>query len=94
MGAEIWGRDKDSSAPLVIKGGKLHGIDFSLPVPSAQIKSAILLAGLFSQGNTTLRQPIVSRDHTERLLRQMGASLESNGHWISLMPLVRGALRF
>jgi 3-phosphoshikimate 1-carboxyvinyltransferase len=87
MGAEIWGRDKDSSAPLVIKGGKLHGIDFSLPVPSAQIKSAILLAGLFSQGNTTLRQPIASRDHTERLLRQMGASLESNGHWISLMPL-------
>lgn len=87
MGAEIYGRGKDSFAPLVIKGGKLRGIDFILPVPSAQIKSAILLAGLFAQSNTVLRQPTASRDHTERLLKQMGASLESNGNRISLMPL-------
>ena len=77
----------DSFAPLVIRGRKLHGIEFSLPVPSAQIKSAILLAGLFAQSNTVLHQPIPSRDHTERLLKQMGARLESNGGLISLAPL-------
>jgi len=87
MGAEVWGRGKDSFAPLVIKGGKLHGIDFTLPMPSAQIKSAILLAGLFAQGNTVLHQAIPSRDHTERLLKQMGASLKSQRDLISLLPL-------
>ena len=87
MGAEVWGRGKDSFAPLVIKGGKLHGIDFTLPMPSAQIKSAILLAGLFAQGNTVLHQAIPSRDHTERLLKQMGASLKSQPDLISLLPL-------
>lgn len=88
MGAEIFGRGKDSFAPLVIKGRELHGIEFSLPVPSAQIKSAILLAGLFAQGRTILHQPIPSRDHTERLLKQMGAELKSDGNFISLSPLI------
>ena len=87
MGAEIWGRGGDSFAPLVIKGKKLRGIDFALPVASAQIKSAILLAGLFARGNTVLRQPLPSRDHTERMLKRMGASLESQGNSISLLPL-------
>jgi len=87
MGAEIWGRGRDSFAPLVIKGKKLRGIDFTLPVPSAQIKSAILLAGLFARGNTVLHQTILSRDHTERMLKQMGTSLESQGNSISLLPL-------
>ncbi|HJX69081.1 MAG TPA: 3-phosphoshikimate 1-carboxyvinyltransferase, partial [Dehalococcoidia bacterium] len=87
MGAEVCGRGRDSLAPLVIKGKKLRGIDFTLPVPSAQIKSAILLAGLFARGNTVLYQTIPSRDHTERMLRQMGASLESQGNSISLLPL-------
>jgi 3-phosphoshikimate 1-carboxyvinyltransferase len=87
MGAEVWGRGRDSFAPLVIKGKKLRGIDFTLPVPSAQIKSAILLAGLFARGNTVLHQTIPSRDHTERMLKQMGASLESQGNSISLLPL-------
>jgi len=87
MGAEIWGRGKDSFAPLVIRGKKLHGIDFSLPIPSAQIKSAILLAGLFAQGKTILHQPMPSRDHTERLLKQMGTQLESDGNSLSLSPL-------
>jgi 3-phosphoshikimate 1-carboxyvinyltransferase len=87
MGAEIWGRGRDSFAPLVIKGGKLRGIDFALPIPSAQIKSAILLAGLFARGNTVLHQTIPSRDHTERMLKRMGASLESEGNSISLLPL-------
>ena len=87
MGAEIWGKGNDSLAPLVIRGGKLRGTNFSLPVPSAQIKSAILLAGLFALGDTVLHQPIVSRDHTERLLKQMGAKLESDGSRICLSPL-------
>jgi 3-phosphoshikimate 1-carboxyvinyltransferase len=87
MGAQVWGRGRDSFAPLVIKGRKLQGIDFTLPVPSAQIKSAILLAGLFARGNTVLHQKILSRDHTERMLRQMGASLESKGNSVSLLPL-------
>jgi len=89
MGAELWGRGKDSFAPLVIKGGKLHGVDISLSIPSAQVKSAVLLAALFARGRTVLRQPVPSRDHTERLLRQMGAGLESDGRSISLSPLTR-----
>ena len=87
MGAEIWGRGQDSFAPLVIKGRKLRGIDFTLPTASAQIKSAILLAGLFARGNTILHQVIPSRDHTERLFELMGASLESQDNSISLLPL-------
>jgi 3-phosphoshikimate 1-carboxyvinyltransferase len=88
MGADIAGRGQDSFAPLVIKGKRLRGIDFTLPVPSAQIKSAILLAGLFARGNTILHQRIPSRDHTERMLTQMGAALESKGNSITLLPSV------
>ena len=87
MGAEIYGRDDDSLAPLVIRGKKLHGVSYTLPVPSAQIKSAILLAGLFAQGDTTIEQLQPSRDHTERLLKRMGAKLESDNTHISLTPL-------
>ena len=87
MGAEVWGRGDDSFAPLVIKGKRLRGIDFPLSVPSAQIKSAILLAGLFARGNTVLRQKILSRDHTERMLRRMGAGLRRDANLISLLPL-------
>jgi 3-phosphoshikimate 1-carboxyvinyltransferase len=87
MGADVSGRGQDSFAPLVIKGKKLRGIDFSLSVPSAQIKSAILLAGLFACGNTVLHQKIPSRDHTERMLTQMGASLQSKGNSITVLPL-------
>ena len=89
MDAKIWGRAGDSLAPLVIKGGELQGIDYELPVPSAQLKSAILLAGLFAQSNTMLHQPVPSRDHTERMLKQMGANIESQENSISLTPLTR-----
>jgi 3-phosphoshikimate 1-carboxyvinyltransferase len=87
MGAEVWGRGQDSFAPLVIRGKKLRGIDFTLPVPSAQIKSAILLASLFADGSTVIHQTIPSRDHTERMLRQMGASLGSKANSVSVLPL-------
>jgi 3-phosphoshikimate 1-carboxyvinyltransferase len=89
MGADMRGREGDSLAPLVISGGKLHGIDFALPVASAQIKSALLLAGLYAEGTTVLHQPAASRDHTERLLRLMGAPLESRGNAVQLLPLSR-----
>ena len=87
MGAEIYGRNEDCFAPLVIRGTKLHGVATSLPVPSAQLKSAILLAGLFAEGSTTVKQPQPSRDHTERLLKRMGAKLESDKTHVSLIPL-------
>ncbi|MCX6009842.1 MAG: 3-phosphoshikimate 1-carboxyvinyltransferase [Chloroflexi bacterium] len=87
MGAEIYGRGDDSFAPLVIRGKRLHGVTYSLPVPSAQIKSAILLAGLFADGSTAIEEPQHSRDHTERLLKRMGAKFESDNSHIFLTPL-------
>jgi 3-phosphoshikimate 1-carboxyvinyltransferase len=74
MGAEIGSRG--GLPPLEIKGGQtLSAIDYSLPVASAQVKSAILLAGLYARGDTVVREPAVTRDHTERMLRSMGVSL-------------------
>jgi len=70
----------------VIKGNRLKGIDYRLPVASAQVKSAILIAGLFAQGETTIEEPTPSRDHTERLLRAMGAKLQGDGSSIKLFP--------
>lgn len=87
MGAEIYGRGNDSFAPLVIKGRRLSGIDYYLGVPSAQIKSAILLAGLFAAGKTTIKECQPSRDHTERLLSRMGAEIKSDNGNIYLEPL-------
>jgi 3-phosphoshikimate 1-carboxyvinyltransferase len=79
MGAHIHGRKGDSLAPLVIKGGGLSGIDYESPVASAQVKSAVLLAGLYAEGYTTVREPGGSRDHTERMLAAMGAPLTMDG---------------
>ena len=87
MGAEIYGRYNDSLAPLVIKGKSLHGLNYTLPVPSAQIKSAILLAALFADRDSRLEQLQPSRDHTERLLKRMGAKLETDSKYILLTPL-------
>jgi 3-phosphoshikimate 1-carboxyvinyltransferase len=87
MGAGIWGRENDSLAPLVIKGGQLHGIRYRLPVASAQVKSALLLAGLRAEGKTAIEEPMPSRDHTERLLKAMGADIEIQGHEVTISPL-------
>ena len=86
MGAQIWGRGNDSLAPLVIKGGRLSGIEYKLPVASAQIKSAVLIAALFAQGNTVVIEPAPSRDHTERLMRNMGVKLRKKGPRIEIAP--------
>lgn len=76
MGAQIWGRKNDTLAPLAIKGSSLKGIDYTLPVASAQLKSCLLLAALYAEGETRLTGLIASRDHTERMLSAMGAPLE------------------
>ena len=76
MGAAILGRDNGKLPPLAIRGGNLHGIDYTLPVASAQVKSAILLAALFANAPTTVREPSLSRDHTERMLKACGVNCE------------------
>jgi 3-phosphoshikimate 1-carboxyvinyltransferase len=76
MGAVVRGRDGGRRPPLAIQGGHLRGIDYTLPVASAQVKSALLLAGLYADGPTTLHVPGPARDHTERMLLAMGARLE------------------
>jgi len=86
MGAQIWGRSGDSKAPLVIKGGQLKGINYTLPVASAQLKSALLLAALFAQGDTVITEPSPSRDHTERMLKAMGARIKVAGTDITISP--------
>jgi 3-phosphoshikimate 1-carboxyvinyltransferase len=79
MGAECWGRADGTLAPLAIRGGRLRPIDYALPVASAQLKSALLLASLFADGVSHLREPAASRDHTERLLRAQGVALAVDG---------------
>lgn len=75
MGAHITGRADGQYTPLAIQGTQLQAIDYQMPVASAQVKSAILLAGLRAQGTTVVRETEVSRDHTERMLRQFGAQI-------------------
>ncbi len=83
MGAEIASRD--GKPPLRIRGNpQLAGIDYTLPMASAQVKSAILLAGLYAQGRTTVTEPAVTRDHTERMLRAMGVPVSTRDGRISL----------
>ena len=89
MGASIQGRKGDSLAPLVIKGGGLAGTEYRSPMASAQVKSAILLAGLYADGQTTVREPAGSRDHTERMLSAMGAPLTSDGPAVSISAASR-----
>jgi len=85
MGARIWGREGGDKAPLVIQGGDLKGIIHDLPVPSAQVKSAILLAGLHANGTTTIVEPVKSRDHSERMLRLFGARLREEGTSVEIV---------
>lgn len=79
MGAEITARDNDRYLPIAIKGKTLKPIDYTMPVASAQVKSCLILAGLYADGTTTIVEPQKSRDHTERLLRAMGAEIEVEG---------------
>jgi len=79
MGALIMGRREGNMAPITMKGGQLQGQSFRTAVASAQIKSAIILAGLRAQGETRVEEPALSRDHTERMLRGFGVDVQSDG---------------
>ena len=84
MGADV--SDSGGYPPLHFRPASLHGIHYAMPVASAQVKSAILLAGLFADGPTTVIQPGPARDHTERLLKAMGADLQTAGNRVTLTP--------
>ena len=79
MGARILGRQAGNFAPLTIQGGTLQGSEFRTEVASAQVKSALILAGLRAQGETTIIEAALSRDHTERMLKAFGADLVAEG---------------
>jgi len=85
MGADIRAKDGDR-APIEIRGAKLKAIDYTPPIPSAQVKSAVLLAGLYADGVTTLRESVRTRDHTEITLREMGAHIETSKAEIKIHP--------
>jgi 3-phosphoshikimate 1-carboxyvinyltransferase len=83
MGAHIEAREA-TYPPLAIHGRQLHGIDYTLPVASAQVKSCLLFAGLFAQGDTIVREPVRTRDHTEIALKEFGADVSSSKRTITL----------
>jgi 3-phosphoshikimate 1-carboxyvinyltransferase len=85
MGASIEARE-GRLAPLTVRGGALHGIEYELPVASAQVKSAVLVAGLLADAPTTVIEPQPSRDHTERMLAAMGVDVVRDGRRVTVRP--------
>jgi 3-phosphoshikimate 1-carboxyvinyltransferase len=85
MGAKIEARE-DNFPPLHIRGGNLKALRYSLPVASAQVKSCVLLAGLYGDDTSAVRESIPTRDHTEIALRYFGASVRKSGEWIEIDP--------
>jgi len=96
MGADIRAKD-DNFPPLEIRGGKLHAIQYEMPMASAQVKSAVLLAGLYAEGETQVTEPAKTRDHTELALQEFGAHIETRGRTITIHGMAgkngTGALR-
>ena len=86
MGADIASVNKNGCAPLRIKGRRLTGIHYNSKVASAQVKSAVLLAGLYAQGGTSVTEPALSRNHTELMLRHFGAAVNSCGATATIAP--------
>lgn len=84
MGARITGQGEKICAPITIEGGSLHPIEYTLPVASAQVKSAVLLAGLFAPGTTTVIEPVATRNHTERIMSHFGIAWQREGTRISV----------
>ncbi|MEH7401216.1 3-phosphoshikimate 1-carboxyvinyltransferase [Gottfriedia acidiceleris] len=84
MGTSIDGREDATYTPISIRGGSLNSISYASPVSSAQVKSSILLAGLFAKGTTTVTEPEKSRDHTERMLNAFGCELVVDGNKVSI----------
>ncbi len=92
MGARLMGRDGHRFAPLAIQGTELMGREYTTPVASAQIKTALLLAGLYAHGESVVREPALSRDHTERMLSACGVTVERDGLSVAVRgrPTLRG----
>lgn len=84
MGADIRGRSNGQFTPLAIQGKRLAAINYTLPVASAQVKSAILLAALHADGKTTIEEPVATRDHTEIMLLHFGADIKRHGDIIEV----------
>ncbi|MBH0156121.1 3-phosphoshikimate 1-carboxyvinyltransferase [Fictibacillus sp. 5RED26] len=84
MGATIDGNDSGNKVPLHIKGGETRGIHYTSPIASAQVKSAIILAGLDGEGTTSVKEPFKSRDHTERMLKAFGVEVETDDLSVSV----------
>ncbi len=98
MGGEVAAQDGGRLPPLAVRGASLHGIDYRLPVASAQVKSCVLVAGLLAQGRTTVTEPAPTRDHTERMLAAAGAdvAVEAAGTPVTIhgqLPAQRIAVR-
>ncbi len=88
MGADVEARE-GRLPPLRVRGSRLRGIDYEMPVASAQVKSCLLLAGLLAEGETAIHEPLETRDHTERMLAAMGASLRREGDALIISPADR-----
>ncbi|MCH2522948.1 MAG: 3-phosphoshikimate 1-carboxyvinyltransferase [Dehalococcoidia bacterium] len=86
MGANINGRDGNTKAPFAIQGSLLQGIEYTMPVASAQLKSCLILAAINSTGETVLHQPALSRDHTEKMLGNMGVDIHNEGLQLTIQP--------
>lgn len=86
MGADITGENGNGCAPLTIHGKKLKGIHYDSPVASAQVKSCVLLAGLYADGETSVTEPVLSRNHTELMLSAFGADISSHGTTAFIQP--------
>ncbi|MDO4519187.1 MAG: 3-phosphoshikimate 1-carboxyvinyltransferase [Eubacteriales bacterium] len=86
MGSNITSIHENNCAPLRIQPSQLHGIHYQSPVASAQVKSCILLAGLYAEGKTSVTEPVISRNHTEIMLKHFGADITSEGTTASILP--------
>lgn len=87
MGAEIIGRENNQTAPISISGKRLKSIEYTIPVPSAQVKTALILAGILASGKTILHENIPTRDHTERMLRYLGLDIASQNGKLMIQGL-------
>ncbi len=92
MGAVVYGRQGANLLPLTVMGGNLKGIDYLSPVASAQVKSALLLAGLYAQGTTAVTEPYLSRDHTERMMKHFGINIKKGENRVEVegFPEIEG----
>ncbi len=86
MGADVKSLRENGCAPLAIRGSRLQGIHYESPVASAQVKSCVLLAGLYADKETSVTEPYISRDHSERMLASFGADIKTENCTVTIQP--------